>query len=263
MTLVGETGVDSRATVHSSAGIGRDVYIGPYCVIGPEVEVGDRCRLESHVVVQGRTTLGTDNIVSPMAALGGPPQSVNYGGEPTRLIVGSRNRIREHATMLIGTEAGGGVTTIGDDNFFMVSSHVAHDCHVGNGTQFVNGATLGGHVEVGDGATVGAFSGVHQFCRVAREAFIGGYSVVTRDALPWVLTAGNRAVSRGINRVGLERKGYSAEVMNAIKSCYVTLFRSKMGLEEALSKVEAELGRYDEVRYFLDFVRGSKRGVCR
>lgn len=260
---MGETGIDSRAAVHASARIGGNVYIGPFCVVGPGVEIGDGCRLQSHVVVQGHTALGADNVLSPMASLGGPPQVVKYRGQPTRLVIGSRNQIREYTTMHRGTEEGGGATTVGDDNIFMVSSHVAHDCHIGNQTVFANGATLAGHVQVGDGAVVGAFSGIHQFCRVAREAYIGGYSVVTQDALPWVLTVGNRASSHGINSVGLERKGYPGDVMNAIKSCYMTLFRSKMRLEEALAKVEAELGQYDEVRYFIDFVRSSKRGICR
>jgi UDP-N-acetylglucosamine acyltransferase len=198
-----------------------------------------------------------------MVALGGPPQDVGYRDEPTRLVIGSRNVIREFSTFHRATTKERGVTVVGDDNYFMAYSHVAHDCRVGRGTIFANAATLAGHVEVGDGAFVGAFSGVHQFCRVAREAYIGGYSVVTRDALPWVLTVGNRAVSHGINLVGLKRKGYSREVIDAIKACYMTLFRAKLRLEEALEKVEAELGGFPEVRYFLDFVRTSKRGVCR
>jgi UDP-N-acetylglucosamine acyltransferase len=162
-----------------------------------------------------------------------------------------------------GTESGGGTTTVGDDNLFMAYAHVAHDCHVGNRTIFGNGATLAGHVEVGDDASVGAYSGVHQFCRVARHAFIGGYSVVTRDAMPWVLTVGNRATSHGLNLVGLKRKGYSREVIRALKQCYMRLFRSNLLLEDALEQVEQELSHVEEVRYFLEFVRTSKRGVCR
>ena len=156
-----------------------------------------------------------------------------------------------------------GVTRIGDGNLFMAYTHIAHDARVGSRIVFANAATLAGHVEVGDDATVGAFSGIHQFCRVAANAFIGGYSVVTQDALPWVLTVGNRAVSHGINIVGLKRKGYPPETVEAIKRCYTTLFRSKMLLEEAIAKVEAESGSVPEVRYFLEFVRASKRGVVR
>ena len=249
--------------MHPSAKIGDHVTIGPYCVVGADVEIGDRSVLESHVTVEGHTTLGADNTVSPMTVLGGPPQIVTYRDEPTRLVVGSRNRIREFVTVHRGSSKGHGVTTVGDDNYLMAYAHIAHDCRVGNETVFANAATLAGHVDVDDGAFVGAFCGVHQFCRVAREAFIGGYSVVTRDALPWVLTVGNRAKSRGINLVGLKRKGYDREVIDAIKKAYTTLFRSKLRLEPALEKVEAELGSCQQVRYFVEFVRASKRGVTR
>lgn len=255
--------VDSRAAVDPGARLGADVHVGPYCVIGADVEIGDRCRLESHVTVSGPTVLGPDNTVSPMAVLGGPPQDLKYKGEPTRLSLGARNQIREFATLNRGTVGGGGLTALGDGNLLMAYAHVAHDCVIGSRNILANAATLAGHVEIGDDATIGAFSGVHQFCRVANHAFIGGYSVVTQDALPWVLTVGNRATSHGINLVGLKRKGYPAKTIEAIKRCYMTLFRSGILLEEALGKVEAELGELDEVRYFLDFVRSSKRGVCR
>ena len=255
--------IDPRAVVDPAARIGRDAEIGPFCVVGPGAVIGDRCRLESHVVVQGGTELGEDNIVSPMASLGGPPQDIKYGGEPTRLVIGRGNRIREFVTMNRGTAGGGGVTRVGDGGLFMAYAHVAHDCRVGNNTIFGNAATLAGHVEVGDEANVGAYSGVHQFCRVARHAFIGGYSVVTRDALPWVTTVGNRAKAYGVNIVGLKRRGYPRETVDAIKRCYALLFRSKLQLEEALGRVESELGHVEEVRYFVEFVRSSKRGVCR
>jgi len=260
---MGQAVVDPRAVVHERVILGEDTHVGPYCSIGPDVEIRDRCRLEAHVVVQGPTTIGSNTVVSPMVSLGGPPQDLKYSGEPTRLEIGCRNTIREFVTMNRGTPGGGGVTRVGDDNLFMAYSHVAHDCRVGHRTVFANGATLAGHVEVGDEATVGAFSGVHQFCRVARAAFIGGYSVVTQDALPWVLTVGNRAASHGINLIGLKRKGYPPATIEAIKRCYMTLFRSKLLFEEAMGRVEAELGHVPEVRYFLDFVRASKRGVCR
>ncbi len=256
-------GVDPRAVVDPGARIGTDVFIGPFCLVGPDVEIGDRCRLMSHVVVARLTKLGPDNLVFPMASLGTDPQDLKYRGEPSTLEIGARNRIREFVTVNRGTDLGGGVTTIGDDNLLMTGCHIAHDCHVGSRTILGNGATLAGHVEIGDDASVGAFSGVHQFTRVARHGFIGGYSVVTQDALPWVLTVGNRATTHGLNLVGLKRKGYPPETIEAIKDCYVTLFRSKMLLGEAMAKVERELGDVPEVRYFLDFVRTSKRGVCR
>ena len=255
--------IDPRAAVHPDAKLGDDVFVGPFCVVGPEAVVGDRTRLTSHVVIDGRVTLGPDNEVAPFASLGGPPQDLKYAGEPTSVVIGAKNRFCESVTVSRGTAGGGGETRIGDGNLFMAYAHIAHDARVGSRIVFANAATLAGHVEVGDDATVGAFSGVHQFCRVAANAFIGGYSVVTQDALPWVLTVGNRAVSHGINIIGLKRKGYPPETIEAIKRCYVTLFRSKMLLEDAIAKVESESGSVPEVRYFVEFVRASKRGVAR
>ncbi len=255
--------IHSSAVIAPSARLASGVSIGPHCVVEDRVEIGEGTRLLSQVVVHEGTVLGPGNVVAPMAVLGGAPQDLKYRGEPTRLVVGARNRIREFVTMNRGTEAGGGVTTVGDDNLVMAYSHVAHDCHVGNGTILGNAATLAGHVEIGDEASIGAFSGIHQFTRVARHAFIGGYSVVTQDALPWVLTVGNRATTHGINIVGLKRQGCPDDTIEAIKQCYMTLFRSKLLLKDAIEKVEAELGRFEEVRYFLEFVRTSKRGVCR
>ena len=255
--------IDPRAIVHPDAKLGEDVVVGPFCIVGADVSIGDRTRLTSHVVLDGGLTMGTDNVVAPFASLGGPPQDLKYGGEPTSATIGSGNRFCEYVTVSRGTAGGGGVTRIGDKNLFMAGAHIAHDDQVGSRIVFANAATLAGHVEVGDDATVGAFSGVHQFCRVAKHAFIGGYSVVTQDALPWVLTVGNRAESHGINIVGLKRKGYAPDTVDAIKRCYQTLFRSKMLLEEAIAKAESESGTVPEVRYFLDFVRSSKRGVIR
>lgn len=255
--------IHPTAIVDPSAVLGTDVEIGPYCLVGPGVVLGDRCRLLSHVVVEGPTELGPDNEVAPFASLGGAPQDLKYGGEPTRLVVGARNRIREYVTLNRGTPGGGGRTVLGDDNLLMAQVHVAHDCRVGNGIVFANAATLAGHVEVGDGAIVGAYSGVHQFCRVAREAFIGGYSVVTQDALPWVVTVGNRAETHGINLIGMKRKGYSQAVIRAVKKCYTTLVRSKLQQDEALDSIESEFGDVEEARYFAEFVRTSRRGVVR
>jgi UDP-N-acetylglucosamine acyltransferase len=215
------------------------------------------------VVVEGPTSIGEDNVISSTAVLGGAPQDVKYAGGPTRLEIGHRNRIGEGVTMHRGTEHGGGLTRIGDDNFFMVHAHVGHDGRVGSRTTFVNGATLAGHVEVGDDATIGAFSGVHQFCRVARAAFIGGYSVVTRDALPWVLTVGNRARACGLNVVGLRRAGHPRSTIDALRRCYHLLFLSKLTLEDGIARAEAEVGQIEETRYFLEFVRSSRRGICR
>ncbi len=255
--------IHPTAVVHKEARIGRDVVIGPYSVVGAEVEIGDGCRLAPHVVVEGRTVIGPGNRIFSMACIGSAPQDLKYAGEPTRVVLGARNQVREFVTINRGTAGGGGLTSIGDDNLLMAYAHVAHDCTVGSRAILANGATLAGHVEVGDEATIGAFSGIHQYCRVAKQAFIGGYSVVTQDALPWVLTVGNRATTHGVNLVGLKRKGFPRETIEALRRCYMTLFRSKLLLAEALEKVERELGHVEEVRYFLEFVRASKRGVCR
>lgn len=258
-----QASIDPRAVVHPEAVLGDDVVVGPFCVIGPEVSIGDRTRLTAHVVIEGRVNLGADNVVAPFASLGGPPQDLKYAGEATSVTIGASNRICEYVTVNRGTAGGGGVTRIGDNNLLMAYTHIAHDANVGSRIVFANAATLAGHVEVGDDATVGGFSGVHQFCRIARHAFVGGYSVLSQDALPWVMSVGNRAVSHGVNMVGLKRKGYSPETIEAIKRCYMTLFRSKLLLEDAIAKVEAESGSVPEVRYFLDFVKSSKRGVTR
>jgi UDP-N-acetylglucosamine acyltransferase len=255
--------IDPRAVVHPDAKLGEDVVVGPFCVVGSEAVIGDRTRLDSHVVIDGHVQMGADNVVAPFSSLGGPPQDLKYGGEPTSVVIGAGNRFCEYVTVSRGTVGGGGVTRIGDNNLFMAYAHIAHDDAVGSRIVFANAATLAGHVEVGDDAIVGAFSGIHQFCRIAKHAFIGGYSVVTQDALPWVLTVGNRAVSHGVNIVGLKRKGYPHDTIDAIKRCYLTLFRSKMLLEEAIAKVEADSGSIEEVRYFIEFVKSSKRGVVR
>ncbi len=257
------TSIDPLAVVGPGAQLGQDVSVGPFCVIGADVVVGDRCRLSSHVVIEGPTEIGPENVVAPMASIGGAPQDLKYDGEPTRLKVGAGNKIREYVTLNRGTPGGGGLTEIGDGNLFMAYVHVAHDCRVGSRTVLGNAVTLGGHVEVGDDAIIGAFSGVHQFCRVARHAFIGGYSVITKDVLPWVITVGNRAKIYGLNAVGLERKGYPDVTVQALKKCYKTLFRSKLGLAEAIEQVQAEAGDVEEIRYFLEFVRTSERGICR
>jgi len=261
--VIEHEGIDPTAWIDSKAEIGADVSVGPHAVIGAGVRIGDRCRIGASVCLEGPTTLGPDNIVYPMASLGGEPQDLKYGGERTSLVVGARNRIREYVTINRGTSGGGGETSVGDDNLLMVQTHIGHDCRIGSGNVFANAATLAGHVTVGSSATIGAYSGVHQFCRVADHAFIGGYSVVTRDALPWVMTVGNRASAHGVNSVGLKRSGLPAGTVQAIKSCYRALFRSKAPLEEAMAQVEEIHGTVPEVRYFLDFVRASERGVCR
>lgn len=256
-------GIHSQALVDERANVGANVEVGPFCVIGPDVTLGDGCRLLSHVVVEGLTEIGPETVISPFASIGGAPQDLRYGGEQTRLVIGARNTIRESATLNRGTADGGGVTRIGDGNLMMAYTHIGHDCRIGDDNILANGSTLAGHVEVGNHATVGAYCGIHQFCRVADFAFIGGFTVLTQDALPWVTTVGNRAKAYGLNLIGLRRRGYPKETIQALKRAYTTLFRSKLRLSEALEALEADAGEFEEVRYFLEFVRTSERGVTR
>ena len=257
------SGISPQAVVDPSAKIGKDVTVGPFCTVGPDVTLGDGVVLRSHVSVEGHTEVGARTEIWPFASVGAAPQDLKYDGEPTRVVIGSENTIRESTTINRGTVGGGGLTRMGDGNLLMAYSHIGHDCQIGDRNIFANGATLAGHVEVGSDATIGAASGVHQFCRVANFAFIGGYSVVTQDAMPWVTIVGNRAKAYGLNIVGLKRRGYSKETIQALQNCYATLFRKKLQLKEALEQVEQEHGSIDEVRYFIDFVRSSERGVVR
>lgn len=253
--------IDPRAVVAPGAVIGEGTRVGPFSVIGPKVRIGRDCEILSHVVIDGNTQIGDRCRIFPFASVGLAPQDLKYKGEDTRLVVGSDNVIRESATLNLGTAGGGGLTRIGDGNLLMAGTHIAHDCLVGSGIIFANAATLAGHVEIQDGATIGAFSGVHQFCRVGREAFIGGYSVVTQDALPFCLTVGNRAEGHGPNLVGLKRRGYPEATIQAMKQAYRTIFRSKRNRAETLDEIARESGAIPEVAFFLDFIRTSERGV--
>ena len=254
-------GIDERAVIHPKAVLGKDVAVGPFSIIGEEVRVGEGVKIGSHVVIGGDTEIGEGTRVFPFASIGLASQDVKYAGEPTRVSIGARNVIREYTTLHRGTVGGGGLTSLGDGNYLMAYTHIAHDCHVANHTIFANAATLAGHVDVANHATIGAFSGVHQFCRVGPHAFIGGYSVVTRDALPYCLTVGNRAECHGVNRIGLLRMGFAKETILAIKRCYKTVFRSGRTQVEGLREAEEQLGEVREVRLFLDFVRETERGV--
>ncbi|MEM1203947.1 MAG: acyl-ACP--UDP-N-acetylglucosamine O-acyltransferase [Acidobacteriota bacterium] len=264
MTDVSEpltTQIHPTAVVDAAAELGTGVVVGPHAVVGPRVDVGDRTRIDASAVIQGPTRLGADNRVFSGACVGFDPQDLKYGGEETFLEVGDRNHFREHCTIHRGTGFGGGVTKVGDDNLFMVFSHVAHDCLVGSRALFVNNATLGGHVEVGDDAVVGAFTSVHQFCRVGRHAYIGGYSVITRDVLPFVKVVGAKPVCLGVNRIGLERKGYDAEQLKTLGRAYRILVRSGQATGAALEQLRTELGGDASVDHLVDFVEGSQRGV--
>jgi len=253
--------VDPTARVSPEAVLGPGVKVGPYSVVGPRVRIGPGTELASHVVLDGDTELGADNRLYPFCSVGLAPQDQKYHGEHTRLVIGDRNVVREFVTIHPGTGGGGGLTRIGSDNLFMAYAHVAHDCLVGSHTIFANGATLAGHVEVADWATIGAYSGVHQFCRVGTHAFVGGYTVATKDVLPYSKTVGNRACIYGVNSIGLTRRGFAAETIAAIRRAFRVLVQSRLNTSEAVARLEAEASPLPEVRGLVEFIRSARRGV--
>ena len=254
--------VDPSAQVHPSARIGEGTVVGPHAIVGPHVTIGARCRIGASSVVEGWTEIGDDCQIYPMVSIGLAPQDLKYKGEATRLTIGRRNTFREFATIHRGTKGGGGLTCIGDDNLFMAYVHVAHDCVIGNGTIFANGATLAGHVTVGDYSTISAYSGVHQFCRVGVHAYVGGYSVVTKDALPFGKSVGNRARLYGLNTIGLARRGFTQDTIAQLKRAYRYLLVSKLNTARALAAIEHDPTlTAPEVAYLVDFIRTSTRGV--
>lgn len=252
--------IHPTAIVHANAKIGPGTIVGPYVTIGEHVTIGANNRIGASCVIDGMTRIGDGNEIFPMASIGLVPQDLKFGGELTRVVIGDRNVVREFVTIHRGTGGGGGVTSIGNHNLLMAYTHIAHDCLVGNETIFGNGATLAGHVAVDDYANVGAFSGVHQFCRVGKYAFIGGYSVVTKDALPYVKTVGNRARIYGINTIGLIRRGFPQESIAKLRRAYRHLLHSNTS--RALTQIERDAAlQSPEVRYLVEFIRSSKRGV--
>jgi UDP-N-acetylglucosamine acyltransferase len=257
------TTIDPSAIVDRRARIGAGTTVGPHVMIGPRVTIGANCRIGASAVIDGWTEIGDDTEIYPFASIGQVPQDLKFRGEETRLVIGRRNIFREFVTIHRGTRGGGGVTTIGDRNVFMAYVHVAHDCHVGHDTIFGNMATLGGHVFVDDFANISAGSGVHQFCRVGRHAFIGGYSVVTKDALPFARTVGSRpARIFGVNSIGLGRRGIAPDVIDKLKRSFRYLLQSKLNTTKALQQIERDRSlACAEVQYLLDFIRTSQRGV--
>jgi UDP-N-acetylglucosamine acyltransferase len=257
-------GIHPTAIVSEQATLAEDVEVGAYALVGAGVSVGAGTVVGPFTRIEGPTAVGQRNQFYGHASIGGPPQDLKFHGERTELKIGDDNVVREFVTINRGTIGGGGLTSVGSHNFFMAYSHVAHDCHVGSHTVFANCATLAGHVEVGDFATIGAFSAVHQFCRVGEHAFVGGGTMCTQDVLPYAKTVSPRDNgSFGINTIGLERKGVPKESIDALQRAYRILVRSHLKLDEALHKIESELGTVREARYLVDFVRASKRGFIR
>ncbi|RPJ69460.1 MAG: acyl-ACP--UDP-N-acetylglucosamine O-acyltransferase [Acidobacteria bacterium] len=254
--------IDAAAVVHPGAEIGAGTVIAAHATIGPRVKIGKNCRIGSSSVIDGWTEIGDDNDISPFVSIGLPPQDLKYRGEETRVVVGSGNVIREFVTIHRGTVGGGGVTRVGNRNLLMAYTHVAHDCQVGNEIIFANNATLGGHVHVEDCATISALSGVHQFCRVGRHAFIGAHSAVTKDAMPFAKSVGNRARIYGLNTIGLARRGFSPETIGKLKRAYRLLLVSKLNTSRAVARIEADPSlACPEIEYLVDFIRSSHRGV--
>ncbi|WP_392566330.1 acyl-ACP--UDP-N-acetylglucosamine O-acyltransferase [Utexia brackfieldae] len=261
--------IDKTAIIHPSsviedgAIIHANVKIGPFCYIGADVEIGENTVLHSHVVVNGVTKIGQENQIFQFASIGEVNQDLKYAGEPTRTEIGDRNRIRESVTIHRGTVQGGNLTKIGDDNLFMVNTHIAHDCHIGSRCILANNATLGGHVSINDFAIIGGMTAVHQFCTIGAHVMVGGCSGVAQDVPPYVIAQGNHATPFGINIEGLKRRGFSKEAMHAIRHCYKLLYRNNLTLDDAKIEITEIAKTHPEVELFVSFFANSTRGIIR
>lgn len=256
--------IHPTAIVDPGARIHPDAEVGPYCIIGAEVEIGARTRLMGHLYVEGPAWIGEDNLFFPYSTVGVASQDLKYRGERTVTRIGHRNRIREFVTIHRGTAGGGGVTEIGDDNLIMAYAHVAHDARIGSHCILGNAATLAGHVTIQDWAIIEAFSGVHQFCRIGRHAFVGGYSVITQDVLPYSMTVTPReARLYGANRVGLERRGFAPGVIDALHKAFRLLRSEKLNTSQAVDRIREEVPQLDEVAELLEFIQSSERGIIK
>jgi UDP-N-acetylglucosamine acyltransferase len=250
--------LDERAKVPASC------RIGPYCVIGAEVELGENCRLISHVAIEGPTKIGSHNVFFPFCAIGMAPQDVTYKGEPTRLEIGDHNEIRECVTINRGTIKGGGVTTLGSHLLVMAYTHIGHDCVIGDHAMLVNGATIAGHVTVEEWAVVGALCPVHQFVRIGAHSYIGGGTTITQDVLPFSMTSAARDTNAyGLNKVGLERRGFSKERIAKLHHAYKVLLASKMNTSQALAKLKAETDHGEDVDMLIRFIESAERGIIK
>lgn len=257
--------ISEFALISKDAVIGENVDIGPFCVVEGGAVIGDNTVLKSNVYVSSHVKIGRNNVFYPFCSIGTEPQDLKFKGEESFVEIGDNNVFRENITINRGTAEGKLKTTIGNNGFFMAYSHIAHDCVVGDNVIFANGATLAGHVEVGDFAIVGAFVGVHQFCRIGKYSFIGGYSVITRDTLPFLKTVGarNSAKTYGVNSIGLRRLGFSEDRINRIKGVYRTLLRSKKRLVEAISEIKENYEPHEDILEILNFIKNSDRGFIR
>jgi UDP-N-acetylglucosamine acyltransferase len=262
-TATHPTNIHPTAVVSPKAQIGYDCVVGPYSIVGDEVQLGDGVRLESHCVIDGSTSIGEGTHIFPFVSIGLASQDLKYKGEPSQTKIGKRNKIREFVTVHRGTIGGGMLTQTGDDCLLMAQAHVAHDCILGDGVIMANAATLAGHVVIEDRANIGAYSGVHQFCRVGKEAYVGGYSVIVKDALPFALTVGNHARCYGLNITGMKRRGYSRTVIDSLHHAFHLLLSAKLNTTQAVERIREEISSSEEVSYLLSFIEGSRRGVIK
>ena len=262
--------IHPTAIVASGAQIPASCTVGPWSTIGPNVVLGENCRLISHVVLDGHLTLGANTVVYPFACVGVAPQDLKYAGEPTRCTIGDSTTIREYVTVSRGTTGGGGITTVGSGCLIMAYVHIGHDCHIGSGSILANAATLAGHVTVEDYAVVGALCPVHQYCRIGRHSYIGGGTTITQDVLPYSLTCIERNNhAYGLNKVGLERRGFTPAQLKALRQAYRLLLASKLNTTDALAAIRAPLAESanpadtEHVRYLADFIASSSRGIIK
>jgi UDP-N-acetylglucosamine acyltransferase len=255
--------IHQTALISDSAVIADDVHIGPFTVVGDNVEIGSGTRIDSHVVVNGPCIIGKDNHIYQFSSIGDDPQDKKYADEPTRLEIGDRNTIREYCTISRGTVQDEGVTTIADDNWIMAYAHIAHDCRVGSNTIFANGATLAGHVRVGDWAIFAGYSGAHQFCHVGAHAFLGMYAGSSRDVPAYTMIAGQPPSPRGINSEGLKRRGFTADQIRNIKNAYKIVYRKGLKLNEAIDELNSRVSEQPELELFIESLHTSDRGLLR
>ena len=255
--------IHERAIVSGRARLHEEVSIGPYSIVGPDVEIGPGTRVESHVVLKGPCVIGRDNHIFQFASIGDDPQDKKYAGEPTRLVIGDRNTIREYCTINRGTVQDAGVTRVGNDNWIMAYVHIAHDCVIGDQTIFANNSTLAGHVHIGDWAILGGFTAVHQYCHIGAHTLTGIFTSVTKDIPAYVLASGQPAVPRGINAEGLKRREFSSNQISNLREAYRALYRQGLKLEEAVEILEERAHTQEEVVALLDSVRSSSRGLIR
>lgn len=256
--------IHPTAIISPGAELDDSVSVGPYAVIGGQVKIGSGTTVGPHAVIEGRTEIGCDNQIFQFASVGAVPQDLKFHGEQSCLKIGDRNKIREFVTIHLGTEDGGGITTVGSDCLFMAYSHIAHDCIVKNHVILANAATLAGHVEIDDFAIMGGLSAVHQFTRIGCHVMASGGSMVAQDVAPYSIVQGDRATTVGLNLTGLKRRGFTREAMANIKNMYKLVFRSNMKLEEAIDKIADEFDTHaDEVLTYLEFLKKSQRGLAR